>query len=247
VRLRNLLVVTIGAILLAFFFASIMAGHRGRALASALYNDGKRLVVGDYRSLHVADLPIHFWGDSLTSGYGGSAWRDYPHMLQAIFQRRTVNLGIPKETSSDIKARFLQRPRIAGPESVVIWAGRNDSYLPDQVIANVAAMVASLNPGSKYLVLGVTTADMPNEFVGEPDHNSILKINAALKAAYGERFVPINDLLLAKANHRFEEDRLAVSRGTLPRSLRSDKLHLNDAGALEVAVAVNDAFVRLGW
>jgi lysophospholipase L1-like esterase len=195
----------------------------------------------------MADAPIHCWGDSLTSGYGGSAWHDYPHLLHTVYQRKTVNLGIPKETSVDIKERFLKRPRLPGPETVVIWAGRNDSYLPDQVIASVAEMVNSLNPGSKYLVLGVTSSDTPNEFAGQPDHDSIEKINRAFSTSYGSRYLPIKDLLIARANRRFDEDVRNVANGTIPRSLRSDRLHLNDAGAVEVAVAVNRAFVENGW
>lgn len=227
--------------------AAAPSATRVRSLAAALFHDIRRAVTSDERSLMAKDDVVQCWGDSLTSGYGASFRHDYPTVLERFYQRRTLNYGVPKETSTQIKERFLARKNQEAAETVVIWVGRNDSWLPDQVISNIAAMVASLGPEDRYIVLGVTTSDNPTEYVGGKDYIHIHAINAALKATYGDRFLPINDILIDKVNPRFEQDRISVARGTIPRSLRSDHLHLNDAGALEVAVAVNDKLTRLGW
>lgn len=220
---------------------------RMKTLASAAKHDVTRWVMGDDRHLTVADQPIICWGDSLTAGFGTSSFRDFPGILEHVFGRATMNYGIPKETSEQIKDRFLNRQKVEGPEFAIIWAGRNDSWLPDQVLRNVDAMVSSLNPGSKYLVLGVTTSDKATEHKGGEDYALITHINDTLAQRYGSRFVPIQDILLSQANSRFAEDVRNVAEGTIPRSLRSDHLHLNDAGSGEVAVAVQHALVANGW
>lgn len=231
----------------AIVFSVAPTPSRVRSLASALFHDVRRAVTSDDRSLMATDDVVQCWGDSLTSGYGASFRHDYPTVLERFYQRKAHNFGIPKETSTQIKDRFIARKNQDAAETVVIWAGRNDSWLPDQVISNIAAMVASMGPEDRYIVLGVTTSDSPTEYVGGKDYAHIQTINETLRKTYGERFLPINDILISKANLRFEQDRISVARGTLPRSLRSDRLHMNDAGTLEVAVAVNDKLTKLGW
>lgn len=219
----------------------------GRPYASSSYHGLKDYWSGKPHMPQDRDPPIDCWGDSLTSGYLATRSHSWPALLEGVFHRKTVNEGVPSQSSSQIKARMLARQKGSGPETAIIWAGRNNAFHPDIVISDIAEMVASLNPGSKYLVLGIFNGDFPDEQRGESRYQGVIKINAALKDTYGNRFVPLREILLSKGNVRFPEDAENLRYDVVPKSVRIDQIHLNDRGHAIVAGAVDDAFAALGW
>jgi hypothetical protein len=106
-----------------------------------------------------------------------------------------------------------------------IWAGRNNSGNPETVKADIAAMVAHLGHG-RYLVGGILNSE--TEVAGSPAHAAIQTLNDDLAALYGPRFLDIRSALIAAGDP--VEDAADIENDVIPASLRSDAIHLNDAG-----------------
>ena len=70
--------------------------------------------------------------------------------------------------------------------------------------------------------------------------------NATLSATYGARFVNLLQVL-KDANDGSPDDLADIAAGYVPRSLRSDAVHLNDAGYAIVAAAMRAAHLSMGW
>jgi hypothetical protein len=122
----------------------------------------------------------------------------------------------------------------------IIWAGRNNYRDAERVKADIAEMVASLPPTSRYLVLGIINGNYQQEFKGGRDYVVIQQLNAELAAIYGSRFLPIRERILSHAPFINRED---LQRDYIPSSLRTDDIHLNRMGyslvATEVAKSIN--------
>lgn len=177
------------------------------------------------------------WGDSLTAGEGATFRHDYPSVLGELLKADTDNEGVGGETSAQIAARMTRRASPAGAATVIIWAGRNNYREPDRVKADIAAMVAAVPAGARYLVLGVINGDFPGEEAGGPGHTAIVRLNEELSAAYGRNFLPIRDLLIA-SRRALGSDPAETRADIVPMSLRVDAIHLNDAGYAAVATFV---------
>ena len=106
---------------------------------------------------------------------------------------------------------------------------------------NVAAAVASLGHG-RYLVGGIITGSID----GGSGLASFLATNAALSATYGPRYVDLLGALQA-ANDGSANDLSDIAAGWVPRSLRSDPVHLNDAGYAVVAAQFKAKTLAMGW
>ena len=183
--------------------------------------------------------PLECWGDSLTKGVDASAGHDFPSLIANVFHVPTSNFGVAGETSTQIRQRMLARQTSGTSESVVIWAGRNDDLGdPDTTLRNVAQMIGSLAPASRYLVLGLTNSDTRRERRGGDRYAMIEALNAAFKRIYGPHFVAIREFLIAHADMNDPADVEAVEDDVVPPSLRSDGLHLDDEGLAIVAYAV---------
>lgn len=113
-----------------------------------------------------------------------------------------------------------------------LWLGRNNFADPTQVKADIAACIAYLSH-SRYLVCSVlpSAADTSGQLA------TIASLNADLTSLYGSAFV---DLLtpLQDAGDGSPDDNADIAAGIIPRSLRSDATHLNDAGYAIVAAAM---------
>jgi hypothetical protein len=107
----------------------------------------------DSRALPLHHSPIICWGDSLTAGIGASFGRSYPRVLQALIGGDVLIEGVPGETSTQIKERFLAASRNYPRPFAIIWAGRHNLEDEEAVESDVAAMVSSLPAGSMYLVV----------------------------------------------------------------------------------------------
>lgn len=122
-----------------------------------------------------------------------------------------------------------------------LWMGRNGAQAGRSVFADVADAAASLGHG-RYLVGSI----LPSTADSGPALAQLIVLNGQLAAAHGVRFVDVFEVLKAAANGS-PEDAGDIAAGFVPRSLRSDHLHLNDVGYALVAAAFRGAHLAMGW
>lgn len=180
------------------------------------------------------------WGDSLTRSSGSSgSTHTYPYLLAVASHHYVENCGVGGETSTQIKARMLA-DTAKHTYPTIIWAGRNNYTSQATVEADIAAMVASLGH-TRYLVLSVLNQDSALEYSGESEYAKIAALNAALSATYGARYVDVRSYLVSLYNPLDAQDVIDHGHDVPPTSLRSDAVHLNDAGYLAVANKVYES------
>ena len=124
-----------------------------------------------------------------------------------------------------------------------IWAGRNNLADATAVKADIAAMVAHL-PHDRFLVASVLNA--ATEGVGTTGYQMVTTLNTELSGIYGGRFVDVRNALL-QAHDGTTADLGDVASGVIPRSLRTDPLHLNEAGSQVAAQAFVSRHIANGW
>lgn len=129
-----------------------------------------------------------------------------------------------------------------------IWVGTNDrgEETPARLVSLVRQMVARL-PHSRALVFGLFTD--PNG----TQKSNIDAINRAYWNAFPDMFFnPTPPLLLDQAFTdagivKTADDQTDIAAGFVPRSFRSDSIHLNDQGGIALAHAVHREAVARGW
>lgn len=122
-----------------------------------------------------------------------------------------------------------------------LWMGRNGAQAGHSVLGDVAAAATSLGHG-RYLVGSI----LPSTADNGAALTQLAALNAQLAGAHGARFVDVLGVLQAASNGS-PEDGIDVAAGFVPRSLRSDHLHLNDAGYALAAAAFHAAHLAMGW
>lgn len=127
----------------------------------------------------------------------------------------------------------------------IIFAGSNNSDDPDQVVADVAAMVRYLPTGARYLVVGPLLNAAWT--IGTTRYTQNVDIWTRLLAAYGNRFVNlqwwlVNYGLQMAGLTATSQDTTDIANGITPSSLRflnasvRDAIHLNDFGYQDAAL-----------
>jgi lysophospholipase L1-like esterase len=128
----------------------------------------------------VADIRICFVGDSFTQGTGDEQYLGWPGRVCAAARARghvvtAYNLGIRRETTDDIRARWRAEvtPRlVAGVDGRVVFSfGANDATIengqwrvpPDLSAENARAMIARAVLSYKVLVVGPPPASEPDK------------------------------------------------------------------------------------
>lgn len=132
----------------------------------------------------------------------------------------TIGFFVP-----DISTEYSRDP-------VWIWAGRNNFSDSKTVLEDIAAMVERIE-GKPYFVLGILTA--ANDSADRI--SQINGINAELKRLYGKKFKDVLGYLLNHGDDS-EHDQEDIERYVVPRSLRSDNVHLNSTGYLMVGSGI---------
>ncbi|KQT46883.1 hypothetical protein ASG47_09700 [Devosia sp. Leaf420] len=127
------------------------------------------------------------------------------------------------------------------PFEAWLWLGRNGAQSGRTVAQDIDAAVKSLGH-NRYLVGGI----LPSAADSAPALTAQASLNGQLASLYGVRFVNLLAALVAGANGS-PEDSADVAAGYVPRSLRSDHLHLNDGGYARVAAAFHGAHQAMGW
>ncbi|CAE6692593.1 SGNH/GDSL hydrolase family protein [Paraburkholderia nemoris] len=138
----------------------------------------------------------------------------------------------------------------------IYWYGRNDypTGVSDFVSAGnnirnaLAASIAIQKPAQKrFVIIGVTNGDRTNEHKGETIYNAIVQTNRDLRALYPRNFIDVRTLLVRAYDPSQAQDVIDFGNDVPPSSLRSDPIHLNDAGYRIVAQAVANLINQNGW
>lgn len=172
-----------------------------------------------------ADATILAFGDSLTAGTGAKRDQAYPAQLAAMLSQKVVNAGVPGETTAGGLQRLPEMLATHDPALVVLCLGGNDMLRKldrGQAKANLAAMIRMIRErGAQVVLLGV------------PEPGLLLLSAPGFYTELAEEFG------------------LPYDGETLPniladRSLKSDPIHPNAAGYLELAGAVRSLLTDAG-
>jgi lysophospholipase L1-like esterase len=190
-----------------------------------------------------------FMGDSLTFSTGASAEQTYPHDVVGAYPRGRwfYNGGVGGNTSSQILTRYLALDAGYKSATLIIWAGRNNYTDTAQVKSDIAAMITEAGH-SRYLVLSIINGTGSSERLGGADYLTLTGLNTDLQTLYGSRYVDVRGpLVAAGAPTGAYPDATHYAFDQPPDGVRSDTLHLNDAGYAIVAAAVYAKLTEFGW
>lgn len=174
---------------------------------------------------------VVFWGDSFVYGTGVTS---SDSTINKVFTKLTgvnsINMGVPGQTSTQTKDSILRNVSLLS-YPVIIWTGRNNSTDTTTIIKDLSIIVKKINHAN-YLILAVDRASYEpcTNNVG----NRISALNIRLKEIYKEHFIDWYTYL-QNQNDKSSNDLSDVDNCILPRSLRSDEVHLNNKGYFLVA------------
>ncbi|WP_250503543.1 MULTISPECIES: hypothetical protein [unclassified Caballeronia] len=132
--------------------------------------------------------------------------------------------------------------------TAIIWVGRNNGYDAQTVLADVKSIVQWLKPaGAHFAVLSIIKGDFTGEYAGGEVAKYLDDLNASLKAAYPDNFIDVETALVNAYNPSLPQDVIDHSHDIPPSSLRSDAIHLNDAGYTIVAGQVKALLASKNW
>ncbi len=206
-------------------------------------------VVRDY--LIASMTPIVCFGDSLTQGVRNrgrsplATTTSYPSQLEALQNRVVFNGGIGGQTSIQIRER-AEPDNFMNAAVNIIWMGRNNYKDTDRVLADIES-VANRVVGGRFAVLSILNGDYPPEHKDLDGYKIIMGLNDTLSKRYGDKYIDVRSQLLAAANPNDPGDMADIADDVPPRSLRSDQLHLNDAGDTVIAKTVSEFLKKKGW
>ncbi|WP_250516494.1 hypothetical protein [Caballeronia sp. INDeC2] len=132
--------------------------------------------------------------------------------------------------------------------TAIIWVGRNNAFDEQTVIADVKSIVQWLKPaGAHFAVLSITKGDFSDEYIGGEAAKYIDDLNASLKTAYPDNFIDVETVLVSSYDPNLPQDVVDHNHNIPPTSLRSDPVHLNDAGYRIVAGQVKTLIASRNW
>lgn len=165
------------------------------------------------------------FGDSLTFGTGANTNESYPAELAKQIGRTVINSGIPGEVSRDGLARLDEVLEREKPALMILCHGGNDLLRKldrKQLKSNLTAMIENARRKGVDVVL-----------LGVPEPTLLMRSTAAVYVEVAtELNVPFDSETLAK----IESD----------DALKSDYVHPNAQGYLEMARAVTALLKRYG-
>ncbi|MFN8635601.1 MAG: GDSL-type esterase/lipase family protein [Chloroflexota bacterium] len=151
------------------------------------------------------DIRICFIGDSFTQGTGDELYLGWPGRVCASARARghavtSYNLGIRRETTTDIRARWRAEvtPRlVAGVDGRIVFSfGANDATIEDDQwrvpaalsVENLRAMLARATLSHSVLVVGPPPAPEPDR---TERHAELASRYAQACAAFGVPFLDV--------------------------------------------------------
>lgn len=191
---------------------------------------------------------INCIGDSLTAGSGASnsLLTSYPVVLSGLLSpiRAVSRNGYAGQNSDYIDTQMAGFNRALLARLTIIQSGRNDVGTGVDTAAGVARM-ASRVISRRYLVGSILPSVADGDLASATSLDRLAR-NAALAAAHGVLFVEHLPALQA-AGDGGANDNSDIANGWVPRSLRADDVHLNDAGYAILAQNYYAALVARGW
>lgn len=125
----------------------------------------------------------------------------------------------------------------------VFWEGRNNLFEtaagpwgPQQIEADIASQVASLPAHMNYLVLPVINENYPGERKGQANYATLLNLDDALAARYGEHFLDIRSVLVGSYDRSSPVDVTDHQYDMIPTSLGS----ISGQGTLAAGIGPTD-------
>jgi lysophospholipase L1-like esterase len=97
------------------------------------------------------------FGDSLTSGTGATAGKDYPAQLTQLLARPVINAGMPGDTTARALKRLEKDVLLRSPRIVLITLGGNDlkNRIPrKKAFANLKRIVETIQGAGALVILG---------------------------------------------------------------------------------------------
>lgn len=171
-----------------------------------------------------AQAKILAFGDSLTYGKGASDGGDYPAVLSELTGLDVINAGISGETTTQGLPRLRELLTQERPELLILLEGGNDflrNHDPVKTEANLAEMIEF----AQAKAIPVMLIAVPKK--------SIFLADASLYSTLAKTY----DLVLI-------EDTLTELLKT--PSMKSDRIHLNNAGYRALAEKINQRLTEVG-
>lgn len=147
------------------------------------------------------------------------------------------------------------KPDLAGKDfwTPIVWVGRNNLTYPEDVKGNIEAIVNVQKTAQKrFLImtppLGGTqvSGQSTTEGVGSVFYNNCRSVEDWATRKYGDRVLNMRELLMQFGDGS-ADDLDDIAKGVVPRSLRTDTLHLNAKGNGHVADLLAYEINRRGW
>jgi hypothetical protein len=154
--------------------------------------------------------------------------------------------GAVAETSTQVAARVIADTDRHNWINV-LWMGNFNSDDPPTIKRDIAASVAALPANAHYLVLGIMTEAVPEDYKGTAKWQSIVQLNSELAVTYPQNFIDIRSYLVGLYNPNNAQDVADFQHDVVPSSLRSDAGHLNNDGSVAVASKVKEFILAKGW
>ncbi|AQS39566.1 lysophospholipase L1-like esterase [Shewanella psychrophila] len=171
-----------------------------------------------------ASAEIMAFGDSLTYGKGASDGGDYPAVLAELTGLRVSNAGVSGETTSQGLNRLGELLVRETPDLLILLEGGND-FLRNQATAKTKANLAQMIELAQAKSIPVVLIAVPQK--------GIFLSSAALYSELAETY----DVML------IEE---ALTDLLKTRSMKSDTIHLNDAGYRALAETIYQRLEKAG-
>ena len=163
------------------------------------------------------------FGDSLTSGYGGSAGEDYPSGLSKRINVPVVNAGVSGDTTQSALARIDVAVLAAKPRIVIVGLGGND-FLGGVVIATTEANLRTIvreiqGAGAMVVLLGFSfpslTADYAAMYERVAEDEGCLLVPRVMKGILTDRTLKNDEIHPNARGYALMAERIAPYVGKL--------------------------------
>ena len=159
--------------------------------------------------------------------------------------KKTYFLKIKKKLMLNSNLVFItQLGEIFKGSNSIIWAGRNNTFEPSQVLEDLNSMtnrIVKYNLKARILVLSIINGD--TEGKGTLAYEGIASLNKQLQESFGTKYFDIRSCLINKGLEYagLKSTKIDLSdqlNDLVPTSLRSDSIHLNKSGYLAAGKCV---------
>ena len=168
------------------------------------------------------DAIVLAFGDSLTAGTGASV--GYPQRLEKIIGRAVINAGVPGETSGGAKRRLSGLLNRHQPQLLIVCTGGNDFLRRHDR--------AETENNLREIVAVARRAAVPVVLIAVPRISPLPLNHPIYKTVADDYDLWLEDDILKTVLH--------------DNTLKSDRVHPNDAGYQQIAEAVAALLTHAG-